>query len=112
MVEKMREEEVNFFWFSRLQLHTMWRQGEAPPEIRRAILSQVEVSLIRPEVQGMNEDLHAAPDSGPENPLTLYLPKGSSVLTVKGYFRADDFMWGWVTENNPEQEIIPLGWSK
>ncbi len=52
MIEKMRLEEANFFWFARFQLHTMWRQGEAPPNIKAAILSQVELSPIRPEVPG------------------------------------------------------------
>lgn len=112
MVEKMHREEANFFWFSRFQLHTMWRQGEATPAIRAAILAQVEVSPIRPEVPGMNPILNSAPDSDLNNPLTLYLPNGQSVIPVQGYFREDDLVWGWVTTNNPDHEIQPVGWSK
>lgn len=112
MVEKMHEQEAAFFWFSRFKLHTLWRQGEAAPEICRAILSQVEVSPIRPEVPGMNDDLHATPECGPDNPITLYLPKGHTVQPVKGYFRDDDLVWGWVSVSDPNNEIKPIGWSK
>ena len=112
MVQKMSEERANFFWFSRFQLHTMWRQGEAPPAIRRAILAQVDLSPIRAEVPGMNHDMVHVPENGPDQPLNLYLPRGKDVVPVKGYFRDDDSIWGWVALDNKDQEIKPIGWSK
>lgn len=111
MVSKMEAGEACFFWFSRQKLHTMWRQGEAPAHVRRAILSQVEVSLIRPPTAGMNEDLREAPKTGPDSPIILYLPKGQTVISVIGYFREDEVVWGWVSSARPDQEIKPIGWS-
>lgn len=87
----------------------MWRQGEAPPAIRRAILSQINMSKPYPEIDGMNTDMVSAPT---DREIMLYTVNNGAVRGSPGRFRDDNEVWGFVLSTDPDTEVNAIGWSE